>query len=299
MRERVDVLGECLICKAKGSVIRRGFFERKSDRKIIQKYYCKKCRKSFSQQTLSYDYRLRKRYLNQAVFKLICKGVSQRGIAQILNIKQTTVAVRIKKYGFKAREHLERTRETEDLGEIFFDEMETFEHSKCKPLTIPLAVNPKNRKILSLSVGKIPPKKKLTAIALKKYGIRKSEKKKKIKEMLMYIRKYRDKNILFSSDQATCYPNILKELFLKYKHFAFKGKRGCIVGQGELKASGRDPLFALNHSCAMIRDNVKRLSRRTWCTTKRIHMLEHILYIYAYFHNLVIDKAPLLMKNVI
>jgi transposase-like protein len=152
MKERVYGLGECSICKARGTVIRRGFFQRKSDRKIIQKYYCKKCRKSFSQQTLSYDYRLRKRYLNQTVFKLICKGVSQRGIAQILNIKQTTVALRVKKYGLKAREHLEKTRKTEDLSEIFFDEMETFEHSKCKPLTIPLAVNPKNRKMAPPSI---------------------------------------------------------------------------------------------------------------------------------------------------
>jgi hypothetical protein len=87
----------------------------------------------------------------------------------------------------------------------------------------------------------------------------KLENQKKIKEMLMDIRKYRDKYILFSSEQATCYPNILKELFLKYKHFAFKGKRGCIVGQGELKASGGDLLCALNRRCAMIRDNIKRL----------------------------------------
>ena len=115
----------------------------------------------------------------------------------------------------------------------------------------------------------------------------------------MVIRENRKENILFSTDQATCYPNILRELFTDYKHLAFKGKRGCIVGQGELKASGRDPLFALNHSCAMIRDNLKRLSRRTWCTTKKVYMLEHLLYVYAYFHNLVIDKLPLAMKNLV
>jgi len=290
---------ECPICKSRDKVIRKGFYERESDRKKIQKYYCKSCDKSFSEQTFSYDYRLRKRHLNQIIFKLLCKSVSQRGIAQILNIKQEMIALRIKRYGLKAREHLEKTRSTEDLSEVYFDEMESFEHSKCKPLTIPLAVNPKNRKILSLSVGEIPAKKKLSAIALKKYGFRKSEKKQKIKEMLMVIGEKRKENILFSTDQATCYPNILRELFSDYKHLAFKGKRGCIVGQGELKASGRDPLFALNHSCAMIRDNLKRLSRRTWCTTKKVYMLEHLLYVYAYFHNLVIDKLPLVMKNLV
>ena len=109
---------ECPICKSREKVIRKGFYERESDRKKIQKYYCKSCDKSFSEQTFSYDYRLRKRHLNQIIFKLLCKSVSQGGIAQILNIKQEMIALRIKRYGLKAREHLEKTRSTEDLSEV-------------------------------------------------------------------------------------------------------------------------------------------------------------------------------------
>ncbi len=55
--------------------------------------------------------------------------------------------------------------------------------------------------------------------------------------------------------------------------------------QGELKRGGFDPLFALNHTCAMFRDHLKRLSRRTWCTTKRASCLQDLLYVYAWFHN--------------
>jgi len=45
-----------------------------------------------------------------------------------------------------------------------------------------------------------------------------------------------------------------------------KGRRECVVGQGELKGGGFDPLFSLNHTCAMIRAHVSRLFRRTWNT---------------------------------
>ena len=52
-----------------------------------------------------------------------------------------------------------------------------------------------------------------------------------------------------------------------------------------MKAGGFDPLFSLNHTCAMYRDNTKCLSRRTWCTTKIVPRLQCLLDIYTVFHN--------------
>lgn len=75
------------------------------------------------------------------------------------------------------------------------------------------------------------------------------------------------------------------------QHKRVKGRRGCVVGQGELKRGGRDPLFALNHTAAMLRANVNRLFRRTWCTTKRMDRLKAHLMIYIDFHNTVLT-AP-------
>jgi transposase-like protein len=101
----------------------------------------------------------------------------------------------------------------------------------------------------------------------------------------------------FITDKSPFYPNLIKDMFPEAVHESYKGRRGCVVGQGELKAGGHDPLFALNHTCAMVRDNIKRMTRRTWCTTKKIPMLENMLYIYAMFHNLVIDGMKLEIFN--
>ena len=288
---------QCPCCKSSEKVNKRGFFIRKSDSKKIQMYKCFSCNKSFSDQTFSFDYYLKKRYLNQKIFRLLCKGASQRAIAFILEIKAEAIALRIKKFGELAKKYLAKTRTSEDLSEVQFDEMESFEHTKCKPVTMPIAVNPKNRKILALRVGKIAAKGLLAEISRKKYGPRKCQRKEKITEMLTEIKDSTELNTIFVTDQSPHYPKLIKKIIPEAKHIQFKGIRGCVVGQGELKASERDPLFSLNHTYAMIRDNIKRLTRRTWCTTKKIESLENILYIYSYFHNQVIDKIRPSIKN--
>ena len=47
-------------------------------------------------------------------------------------------------------------------------------------------------------------------------------------------------------------------------------------------------IFYLNHTCGMIRDSVKRLARRNWCTTKKLEGLQDHLDIYQSYHNQVL-----------
>lgn len=64
--------------------------------------------------------------------------------------------------------------------------------------------------------------------------------------------------------------------------------RGSLTGQGELKRTGYDPLFPVNHTLAVMRDNIKRFARRNWCTTMRIDALNDVLAIYMHYHNTVL-----------
>ena len=64
------------------------------------------------------------------------------------------------------------------------------------------------------------------------------------------------------------------------KHFSltryrrFKSQSGSIAGQDELKKLRRDPLFTINHTLAMLRDNIARLIRKSWCLSKRAEFLQ-------------------------
>jgi hypothetical protein len=84
---------------------------------------------------------------------------------------------------------------------------------------------------------------------------------------------------------------LFKSDFFPNGHYQFfKGAKGSIVGQGELKKLKWDPLFMTNHICAMLRANINRLIRKTWCTTKDPEMLQKHLDIYMDFHNTILVK---------
>jgi len=170
---------------------------------------------------------------------------------------------------------------------VIFDEMETFEHSKMKPLSIALAVTPQ-RQILFYEVAKMPAKGLLAARAVKKYGHRINERPKALKTLFQKLQPITDDHALFKSDQNPTYPFHLFKAFPNATHETTKGGRSCIVGQGELKKLGWDPIFSLNHTAAMLRANMNRLFRKTWCTTKTVQGLMDHLALYTSYHNQIL-----------
>jgi hypothetical protein len=224
---------------------------------------------------------------------LICSGVSQRRIARILKTNPKTV---VRKFLFLAEQaRLDRMSFLNELKskgglltEVQFDEMESFERSKCLPLSIPVVILPESRKILSFRVGSMPAKGLLAEISRKKYGKRANERAACADALFKELHEFIDPEVKIKSDENPHYPGWIKPHFPNAKHEKHKGRRGCIVGQGELKKIGRDPLFWLNHTCAMIRANINRLFRRTWCTTKKAERLAAHLEIYAQYHNRVL-----------
>jgi transposase-like protein len=285
----------CPHCKNTDKIVKNGFFKRESDGSKFQRFYCKNCLKTYSTQTISFDYRLRKRRINQSVFRLLSKGNSQHGSAVILSVHPQTIARRISRFGACAKKHLLNFQANlNTIDDLVFDEMETFEHTKLKPLTIPLAVENSSRKILALSVGKIAAKGHLAEISRKKYGLRKCERRIALQNLFSQLKTISHPCCIFRSDESKHYPAMFKYLDKNTIHKTYKGRKPSVTGQGEMKRGGFDPLFSLNHTAAMIRDNLKRMARRTWCTTKRIDRLLELLNIYAYFHNQRIDgiKRP-------
>ncbi|MFW7377513.1 MAG: hypothetical protein ACOH5I_01740 [Oligoflexus sp.] len=281
----------CPYCQNPEKLVKIGFYQRKSDGKKLQRFRCTSCRKSVTEKYWSIDYRLRKRYLNQRLFRMLCRGLSQRACAYLLGIHHDTVARRIPLFGRCAALSLEGYRKTRPKVHTWLiDEMESFEHTKCKPLTMPIAVEEKTRKILSLRVGRIAAKGHLAKISRKKYGPRPCERAACLKAVMQELSACSLKSVCIKSDESQHYPQPIKSFFPQARHQSYKGRRACVVGQGELKRGGFDPLFSLNHTYAMIRDNLKRLSRRTWATTKRPDRLQDLLFLYAYFHNERLDR---------
>lgn len=272
-------------------VVKKGFFYRKSDRRKISRYRCLSCKTNFSSATFSEHYREKRRDLNQAIFELLCSGVSQRRLAATLNVNPKTVVRKFRKLAYQSRTRhsvwLER-HEIQKISHVQFDDLETIEHTKCKPLSVSLAVNAKSREIMGFSVSQMPAKGHLSKFARRKYGLRRDQRSRGWKSLFETLLPIVKEDALFESDDNPHYPKHLRNYFKEATHVAYLGGRGAITGQGELKKLRYDPLFTLNHTCAMLRANLNRLFRRSWCTTKNIQGLIDHLSIYVVYHNLTI-----------
>lgn len=268
------------------TIIKQGSFYRLSDRKKVQRFCCKLCRTYFSVATFSKNYRQNKRHLNQTIARLLVAGVSQREAARVLKINRKTIVRKFKFMGAHAEIKLSQfNQKLPQAQAIQFDDMETFEHTKCKPLSITLAVEEKTRRILGFEVSQMPAKGLLAAISRKKYGIRADLRSYGRKRLFKKIKPFISLRASIKSDENPHYPRDVKRFFPGSVYKTYKGRRGAIVGQGELKKVGFDPIFDLNHTCAMLRAKASRLFRRTWCTTKKPEMLKCHLYLVALHHN--------------
>ncbi|MBU6375354.1 MAG: hypothetical protein KGQ59_05120 [Bdellovibrionales bacterium] len=204
--------------------------------------------------------------MNAAIDRYLCSGVSQRRAAKLLNINPKTVAAKLRFLATEARAEMNKDLKVfnkNKLNNIQFDDLETSEHTKCKPLSVSLAVAPKSWKILGFAVAQMPAKGHLVKIAKRKYPYRPDHRNRSWAELLHGLSRYVKPTATFLSDENLHYPKFVKHYFPDAKHETTPGGRGAIVGQGELKKLRFDPLFSLNHTCAMLRANMNRLFRKT------------------------------------
>lgn len=271
-----------------GIIRRYGSFYRSSDRRTVQRFQCTRCHLHFSHASFSKAFGQNKRHINHKVLTLLSSGVSQRRMAKLLHVHQITIARKLTYLGNRLRHKnfLERTkRRFQQIEHLQFDDLETFEHTKLKPLSITLAVEKQSRYILGFEVSRMPAKGLLVEKSIKKYGKRKDDRKPSRERLFRRIEKVVAPRALIESDENPHYPEDVRRYFPHAVHVGYRGQRGAITGQGELKKIGFDPLFSLNHTCAMLRANVNRLFRKTWCTTKKLQPLIDHLEVYVWYHN--------------
>ena len=281
------------------SVIKDGAYLRKCDSRKIQRFKCKKCGKRFSRSTHTLEYRQKKRRVNYMLYKLICSGNSMRRCSKVLKINYKTVARKVDYLAIKSRKRHEkflRDLEKSKVERMQFDDLITLEHTKMKPLSVSLAVDKDRRILLGADVSRIPAFGHLAKKSVRKYGYRENHHVRGLNNLFLKIQKTVSENALIESDEHKTYPPLVKQYFHTCEYKRYKGGRGCVAGQGELKRQVFDPLFTLNHTCAMMRDSINRLIRRTWCTTKKVSRLQNHIDIFISFYNidyLKIKIAPI------
>jgi len=269
-----------------------GTYKRKSDSRTIQRFYCYRCQKTYSHALKDPAYNHNKRRINIQVKRLLASNISMRRTALLLGVSRTTIARKLIYLGklCAAENDLYIQQFQASIKNIQFDELQTIEHTKCKPLSVAVAVVPFTRKILDIQVSMMTATGHLARIARKKYKYRPDLRIEGLQALFTKIAPLLAQNACIYSDKHPFYGPIIKQQCPHARHIQTKGEKATVAGQGELKKGYKDPLFYINQTLAMLRANINRLIRRTWCTTKCIDRLRDHLAIYMSVHNSVLTK---------
>ncbi len=264
-----------LNCPPSKKYFKRGHFYVKRMNRYYQKFQCPNCKKIFSHRTYKLDRYHKKRDLNLQLAQLLTEGVTLRGASRILNLSYSNT---YKKFIWLQKWTKQKMQQI-DLPSVKLqiDEMETIHHTKCKPLSICLIVNEKHQ-LVSANVAEIPAKGLLAAISRAKYGIRKNNRMEIIQETLTQAA-FRTKNTaaLIESDAAATYRGSIQKTLGNIMYQRHQRKKNPKVREllfNNTEKRQFDPLFAVNHQCARLRSQIKRLARRSWCTTKKVENLQ-------------------------
>jgi len=280
----------CPHCQSK-ETSKYGFYRRKRNRRKVQRYFCRSCVNTFSDQTTSTTYRQKRPDLNEMILKDVGTGV---GIRKMALKHQTTKTTIQRKIVFLSsiclKFHLENMNKwTRDAKPIFqFDELETYEHSSHATVTVPTVVESKSHFIVSTQALYDKSRSHYPRLRNRHNEAHADEIKYKgffIKSQLSQCRKMKPKgHIVIETDKKTTYPQYLVE--------AFDDAPELLV-HIQYNASDEDlkkKLFSVNNVMACMRADKAMLRRKTWHVCQKLSMLNHHLAIYNFFSNYVKKK---------
>ena len=281
---------------------RKGFYRRLCDGRLVQRFRCLVCRRGFSLQTLRLDYRLHKPRLSAVLFAHLVSKVTHRQSARLLGCSRKTVLARLELLGRHARELHERLLEQAPPG-LFgarafqLDELETFEGSRrLSPLTVPVLIERSSLFVLHAQTAPLPARGGLRPKDRERkrerervHGKRTSGSREAVSRCLEVLERQLgpETRARLETDLKASYASLAKRLFAeRVVHLRSSSK---------LARTRSNPLFAINHTLAMLRDGLSRLVRRTWAGAKRRSALERHLWIWIVWRNYVrgiTNKAP-------
>jgi len=268
----------------KGFYLRRGTYRTKHDLRDVPRYSCKGCGRWFNSRSLGGKAGQHKPQINKAVMGLICSGVTIRRAAVLVGVARKTVDRKVRWLSEQARKaHLDfLARDSSKTGYVQMDEMETYEHSTLKPLSIILAVRPKTGQIISASVAPMNCHGVMAGKSRDIYGVRADRRNEVFRESLRSVMMVAKHTMTISTDGKDTYRPAIREMIPSAVHEVHGRPKISKIDRPPKKW---DPLYCINQTSAKLRADLSRLARQTWSATKRASALADHLAIYIAFNN--------------
>lgn len=261
----------------------RGFYRKNGTRKAkhnhqrVPRYQCRHCGKFFCATQGKPIRRQHRPDLNRRIFELAVSGVSMRRMVLILECSKRTIDRKIHYLAEEAQRLHQSHLATVQTSYVMLDELITYLHARPKRLSVAVVVRVKTGEVLDFTVSRLP----ATAEFLARYNWQADDTPKNIPLMLGRLVPLLKAGATIASDAHPSYPKWIQRALPKVRHQKVKS----LVSKLAQKSDERDPLFAINLTFAKMRNDLARLGRKTWTTTKSIKGLENHLWLWVAWTN--------------
>ena len=170
--------------------------------------------------------------------------VSMRRIARVLNINPKTVARKLTFLGQTLQQKM-ATQDFSHVSHIQFDELQTIEHTKLKPLSVAMAVSTKDRRIIGFRVASMPATGHLATLSRKKYGSRPDHRRREFAALCQDIQPRLPGLHTIESDECSFYKPIYPMCFQGRSTNNLKGKKAVSLVKVSSKKWSATLSFAL------------------------------------------------------
>lgn len=244
----------------------------------IPRFRCKTCRRTFSRQTFRADCGDHKPHLNARVIQVLCSGVGLRQSARILSLTRRSLEAKSRKISRNAswldknvKARGARDAAPLEVQEIHFDEFETYETRRnTRPLTLALVLETEARLIVDAVAAPIRPSGKMTPARLAaiaadeaRFGPRRDRSDVACRWALRSAARLRpaSEEILVHTDLKSTYGGLIRHAYRDRRVVHHKTS-------SKIARTVANPLFAINHTEACLRDHAGRLRRESWLVSK-------------------------------
>jgi transposase-like protein len=268
--------------------VRNGFYRSRCRLEPVARFRCRACRHGFSTQTFRSDRGDRRPECNAQLFLYLASGMGLRQAGRVLNLAIASVVQKLRKLGRTCAQLHQNLCARLPPGRTFLlDEEETYEGASIRPLTVPMLIERETWFLVATAVGPI---RRLAAPGTQRrarqqreeaaHGVRPDRSRECVRQVLQRLAELVPTGPLWlQTDQKSSYGTLIREVF---------GERATHeTTAGSDPRTTRNPLFPINTTLAMSRDNNGRLHRQSWLVSKLAPYLQRQLHVFTVYRDYV------------
>ena len=242
----------CLKCNS-SKLIKKGKIKTRKRGKAVQRFQCKECSYKFTSRSVAKDFMEKRPDLNKQILSLYVEDMKLRGISRHLNCSYDTVMKKFKKLGCQAQiQNLKKDGRTNKCKIIQIDEMHTFVGDRFQKRYVAVAVSGWGQ-ILCFKTG--------------------ADRDQLLNEFMLELNPFVDENTIFYCDKDTKYTSLINKHYPQADYVDMSGR------------NSDEYLKHLNFVCALVRNRLSRMARKSWCFSRKTENLQLNLDLLKYNFN--------------